>query len=70
LRVIPKIVNAAVNAKAKAWAFEVKAKAIEFCLIGASRPRPGLEDYITESNLTKFSNDNTTRSNAQPLCDS
>jgi len=42
-----KIVNAALKAKTKAWTF--KAKAINFGLVprGASKPRLGLEDYIT-----------------------
>ena len=39
---MPKIVNA--TFEAKVWTFE--AKAIKL----ASRPRPGLEDYITEGN--------------------
>ena len=52
-----KIVNASL--KAKAWTFEAKAKTIgpdsqgqgqdhKNWPRGASRPRPGLEDYITE----------------------
>ena len=58
---MPKNVNTALKAKAnaEAWTFEAKAKAtgpeakakakaIKFGLDrGASRPRPGLEDYIT-----------------------
>jgi len=40
-----KIVNAGLEAKAKAWTYE--AKAIKIRCQGASRPWPGLEDYIT-----------------------
>ena len=42
-----KIVNAALKAKAKAIGPEAKAKAIKNWPLGASRPSPGLEDYIT-----------------------
>ena len=42
---MPKIVNAGLEAKAKAWTYE--AKAIKIRCQGASRPWPGLEDSIT-----------------------
>jgi len=42
---MPKIVNACLKAKAMAWTFE--ATAIKIRCQGASRPWPGLEDYIT-----------------------
>src|SRR5664279_383442 len=35
------------KAKAKTWSLKAKAKDIHFCPRGSSRPRPGLEDYIT-----------------------
>ena len=55
---MPKIVNTALKAKAKAWTFEAKAAGPEAKAKAknmASRPRPGLEDYITEKdcNFTK-----------------
>ena len=42
---MPKIDNACLEAKAKAWTYE--AKVIKIRCQGASRPWPGLEDYIT-----------------------
>ena len=36
------------EAKAKARTVEAKAKDTKFCPRGSSKPRPGLEDYITD----------------------
>jgi len=46
---MPKIVNTALKAKAKAKAWTFEANGHKIRPRGASRPRPGLEDYITET---------------------
>src|SRR5664279_5732711 len=48
----PRLEAKAWTLEAKAWSLEAKAKDIHFCPRGSSRPRPGLEDYITGYLLT------------------